>query len=66
MRGRDEGVIEGVREALASVKLRDGRPAIDGVWTAEELYGRLGEPGDPTLFFSPAVGVRPSTRCARR
>jgi predicted AlkP superfamily phosphohydrolase/phosphomutase len=61
VRGRDDGVVEEVREALESVKLRDGSPAIAGVWSAEELYGRLGEPGDPTLLFAPADGVRPST-----
>jgi predicted AlkP superfamily phosphohydrolase/phosphomutase len=61
VRGRDDGVIDQVREALESVKLRDGSPAIAGVWSTEELYGRIGEPGDPTLLFAPADGVRPST-----
>jgi len=61
LRGRDDGVVEKVREALESIRLRDGSPAIAGVWSAEELYGRIGEPGDPTLLFAPADGVRPST-----
>jgi predicted AlkP superfamily phosphohydrolase/phosphomutase len=65
VRGRDDGVVDQVREALESVRLRDGSPAIAGVWSAEELYGRIGESGDPTLLFAPADGVRPSTAVRR-
>ncbi len=44
----------------------DGGPAIDGVWTMEELYGRPGDPRlEPSLFFTPALGVRPSAALKR-
>jgi predicted AlkP superfamily phosphohydrolase/phosphomutase len=51
--------VEGIRDAILSVRLPDGRAAVDGVWTLEELYGRA-DPDGPTLLFSPARGVRPS------
>jgi predicted AlkP superfamily phosphohydrolase/phosphomutase len=51
--------IDRIREALLSVRLPDGRPAVENVWTPTELYGRsIGSA--PTLLFSPAHGVRPS------
>jgi len=58
--------IERAREALLAVQLDDGRQAIEGVWTMEELFGRP-RSGDlePALFFSPAVGVRPSAALKR-
>jgi predicted AlkP superfamily phosphohydrolase/phosphomutase len=49
-----------IRKALCDLRLKDGRPAIDGVWTPSELYGREGDPGAPSLLFAPAKGVRPS------
>jgi predicted AlkP superfamily phosphohydrolase/phosphomutase len=52
--------LAGIREALADVKLDDGRPALEGIWSPEELYGREPVAGDPALLFSPALGVRPS------
>ena len=51
--------VEQIRDALLSVRLVDGRAAVDGVWTVEEVYGRT-DPTGPTLLFSPALGVRPS------
>jgi predicted AlkP superfamily phosphohydrolase/phosphomutase len=48
-----------IRQALLSVELPDGRPAIEQVLTPEELYGRKVGPG-PALLFVPAPGVRPS------
>jgi predicted AlkP superfamily phosphohydrolase/phosphomutase len=51
--------LDRIRDALLSVRLPDGRQAIEHVWTLEELYGRrLGFA--PTLLFEPAQGVRPS------
>ena len=60
---RDGGAdqIERIRAALLDVKLDDGRAAIDDVWTPEELYGYPADTSAPTLLFSPALGVRPST-----
>jgi predicted AlkP superfamily phosphohydrolase/phosphomutase len=53
--------IERAREALLEVRLEDGTPALEGVWTTEELYGRARERElEPSLLFSPALGVRPS------
>jgi predicted AlkP superfamily phosphohydrolase/phosphomutase len=52
--------LERIREALAALRLDDGRPAFDGIWTLEELYGRKGVPPAPTFFYAPALGVRPS------
>jgi predicted AlkP superfamily phosphohydrolase/phosphomutase len=60
MRDHSESDIAKVRDALLAVELPDGRKAIDEVWTAEEVYGRT-DPSGPTLLFSPALGVRPST-----
>jgi hypothetical protein len=51
--------LEQIRSALLSVRLADGRQAIEHVWTPEELYGRrIGFA--PSLLFAPAQGVRPS------
>ena len=47
------------RCVCSQCSLPDGRPAIDDVWTPEELYGRRG-PFGPSVLFSPAHGVRPS------
>ncbi len=49
-----------IRDALVELRLDDGRPAFDGVWTFEELYGRTPGTGSPALVYAPAVGVRPS------
>ena len=50
-----------VKDALTALRLPDGRRAVDGVWTCDELYGRTALSESPTLLFSPANGVRPST-----
>jgi predicted AlkP superfamily phosphohydrolase/phosphomutase len=60
LRSGDDGHPEHVRRALAELALPDGRPALDGVWTVEELYGRSPGPEDPALVFAPTAGVRPS------
>ena len=49
-----------IRADLLAVRLPDGSSAIDSVWTAQELYGTTPAEGEPTLFFAPATGVRPS------
>jgi predicted AlkP superfamily phosphohydrolase/phosphomutase len=54
-----ESELDQIREALLAVRLADGRPAIDHVWSPEELYGRR-HGLTPTLFFEPTLGVRPS------
>jgi predicted AlkP superfamily phosphohydrolase/phosphomutase len=59
-RNGGEDQLEGIREALLALRLEDGRPAIEDVWTPEELYGRATYGWTPTLLFLPAVGVRPS------
>jgi predicted AlkP superfamily phosphohydrolase/phosphomutase len=51
--------LDRVRNALLSVRLSDGRQAVEHVWTQEELYGRRLVSG-PSLLFAPAHGVRPS------
>lgn len=57
----DESVdLAEIRERLAGQRLDDGRPAFDGVWTFEELYGVERPPGAPALVYAPALGVRPS------
>jgi predicted AlkP superfamily phosphohydrolase/phosphomutase len=58
--------LERAREALLGIQLEDGRQAIEGVWTMEELFGHA-RTGDlePALFFSPALGVRPSSALKR-
>jgi predicted AlkP superfamily phosphohydrolase/phosphomutase len=56
----DESDVERIREALLGLTLDDGRQAVDGVWTFEELYGRERPADAPTLLFAPASGVRPS------
>jgi predicted AlkP superfamily phosphohydrolase/phosphomutase len=58
-RDLDDYELRQIREALGGVRLPDGRPAVDGVWTPEELWGRA-DPAGPTLLFAPALGVRPS------
>jgi predicted AlkP superfamily phosphohydrolase/phosphomutase len=55
----DEEVQE-IREGLLALRLDDGRPAFEGVWTAGEIYGRPAASGAPTLVFAPVLGVRPS------
>src|SRR5581483_7260624 len=49
-----------IADHLRALRLDDGRPALDGVWRFEELYGRRRGDGDPALFYAPALGVRPS------
>jgi predicted AlkP superfamily phosphohydrolase/phosphomutase len=49
-----------IAQALADVQLDDGRPAFEGVWTPEELYGRSLPGFGPSLVFAPSPGVRPS------
>jgi predicted AlkP superfamily phosphohydrolase/phosphomutase len=51
--------LDRIRDELLSVRLADGRRAIEHVWTPEELYGRRLEYA-PALLFSPAQGVRAS------
>jgi predicted AlkP superfamily phosphohydrolase/phosphomutase len=53
-----------IRQALARLRLDDGRPAFDGIWTFDELYGREPLPPAPTFVYAPSVGVRPSIRVA--
>jgi predicted AlkP superfamily phosphohydrolase/phosphomutase len=65
-RDLEDGEVERIRDALLAARLEDGRAAVDDVWTVEELYGRPAEPGGPTLLFSPAVGVRPTTAVRER
>ena len=55
---------ERIRQALAALRLEDGRPAFDGIWTFEELYGQEPPPPAPTFVYAPSVGVRPSIRVA--
>jgi predicted AlkP superfamily phosphohydrolase/phosphomutase len=64
-RSCDESDLEGIRAALARLRLDDGRPAFDGIWTLEELYGRVPAPPAPTFVYAPALGVRPSIRVRR-
>ena len=61
-RSCDEGDLGRVRAALAGLRLDDGRPAFDGVWTLEELHGRVPAPSAPTFVYAPSLGVRPSIR----
>jgi predicted AlkP superfamily phosphohydrolase/phosphomutase len=63
-RGLSDGEIQAISDELAALRLPDGRPALDGIWTYEELYGRTPRPGEiaPSLIFAPAAGVRPSVR----
>jgi len=58
--GCDEDERERIVAGLRELVLEDGRPAFDGVWHAEELYGRQTPPECPAIVFAPAVGVRPS------
>ena len=51
--------LRAVADALLKVRLDDGRPAFEDVWTPEELYGRP-LPDGPSLVFAPSPGVRPS------
>jgi hypothetical protein len=60
VRDGGEEHLDRIREAFLAVRLADGRPAIDDVWTPEELYGRTAGRWGPSLLFSPAPGVRPS------
>jgi predicted AlkP superfamily phosphohydrolase/phosphomutase len=61
-RSCDESVLSRLRAALAGLRLDDGRSAFDGIWTLEELYGRVPTPPAPTFVFAPSLGVRPSIR----
>jgi predicted AlkP superfamily phosphohydrolase/phosphomutase len=63
--GCDAAELAQVREALAGLELDDGRPALDGIWTLEELYGQDPAPPAPTFFFAPALGVRPAIDVGR-
>jgi len=56
----DDVDLDRIREALLAITLDDGRQALDGVWTPEELYGRPSDASGPALFLSPTEGVRPS------
>lgn len=58
-RDTTEADLDRIREALLAVRLPDGRNAIEGLWTPEDLYGRTIGPA-PTFLFEPAHGVRPS------
>jgi predicted AlkP superfamily phosphohydrolase/phosphomutase len=58
-RDLDDAELRQIREALRALRLPDGRPAVTGVWTPEELWGRS-DPEGPTFVFAPAMGVRPS------
>jgi predicted AlkP superfamily phosphohydrolase/phosphomutase len=51
--------LEEIRDSLLSVRLPDGRQAVEHVWTPEELYGRR-RGFAPALLFAPAQGIRPS------
>jgi predicted AlkP superfamily phosphohydrolase/phosphomutase len=57
----DDVEVAEVKDALTALRLPDGRHAVDGIWTCDELYGRTAPSGGPALLFSPANGVRPST-----
>ena len=59
-----EPELRAIADQLAALVLPDGRPALDGIWTYEELYGRQPRPREiaPSLVFAPAAGVRPSVR----
>jgi predicted AlkP superfamily phosphohydrolase/phosphomutase len=56
----DDDDLETVRDALLALELDDGRRALDGMWTLDELYGSEPAPPAPTFFYAPALGVRPS------
>jgi predicted AlkP superfamily phosphohydrolase/phosphomutase len=56
----DEDEIARIARALAGLQLDDGRPAFEGIWTPEELYGRSLSGLAPSLIFAPSPGVRPS------
>jgi predicted AlkP superfamily phosphohydrolase/phosphomutase len=58
-RDADAEDLQRIRDALLSVSLPDGRPAIELVGTPEELYGRP-DPSGPALLFAPSHGVRAS------
>jgi hypothetical protein len=59
-----EPELRAIADQLAGLVLPDGRPALDGIWTYEELYGRQPRAREiaPALVFAPASGVRPSVR----
>ncbi len=62
--GCDEPELVQIVDALRGLTVTDGRPAFDGVWRAEELYGRVPPPGCPAIVYAPSVGVRPSVAAA--
>jgi len=58
----EERDLQQIRQGLAELRLDDGRPAFDGIWSLPELYGREPAPPAPSFVFAPALGVRPSVR----
>lgn len=58
----DESDLDRIRGALADLRLDDGLPVFDGIWTFAELYGREPPPPAPTFVYAPTLGVRPSIR----
>jgi predicted AlkP superfamily phosphohydrolase/phosphomutase len=53
--------VDALRYALLDLRLDDGTPALEAVWTPEELFGAAPAEYGPVLFFEPAQGVRPSS-----
>jgi predicted AlkP superfamily phosphohydrolase/phosphomutase len=58
--GLDDAELAAVRAALQAIQLPGGAPALDAIWTHDELYGRPALDDEPALLFAPAQGVRPS------
>jgi predicted AlkP superfamily phosphohydrolase/phosphomutase len=58
--GRDVD-LDALRGALLELELDDGTPALEAVWTPEELFGHESTAYGPVLLFEPAPGVRPSS-----
>jgi predicted AlkP superfamily phosphohydrolase/phosphomutase len=56
----DQDELQRIRDGLLGLEYDGGTPAIEGVWTPEELYGRPGGADGPSLLFAPTVGARPS------
>jgi predicted AlkP superfamily phosphohydrolase/phosphomutase len=53
--------VDALRDALLDLRLDDGTPALEAVWSPEELFGATPTGHAPALFFEPAQGVRPSS-----